>query len=208
MGRFADVAKGTHARCPATLPLPGATCDPKTGEWVGAVHLLAIRVIHEEEHLEILAGALRYAKSKGVEKPTIDDPIYERALMVHTLAVACVDKDSPENASVPYFDSVAQILGSEVMTPEVVGYLFLKQQTLQDETSPLLKNLTNEEFLAAAIRTAAGDLAFFVNSRPGMQWSFMRTLASRLVASLADSSRSTPSSPPPETTNESPAPSE
>lgn len=197
MAKFSDVATGTKKRQPTLLPLPGAQFDAEKNEWVGPTDPLDLRPLHEEEHLDVLAGALAFARKRGLDKPEDGDDLYEHGKMVHTLALACVDRDSPKDAPAPYFDGgVEQILKSEIMTPEVVGHLYLQQQLLQDEVSPLKKDLTPGEFLAAAITTAKGNMSFFVNSRPGTLWSFVRTLASQHVASLTRSSPSSASSEP------------
>lgn len=208
MPKFSDVVTGARTRRPAKLPLPGAQVDPETHEWVGPTASLDLRPLREDEHIDVLSSALAFAKKKGLEKPEDGDPIYERAKMVHTLAIACIDSDSPKDAPTAYFDGgVEQILASEIMTPEVIGYLYLQQQMLQDEVSPLNADMSPAEFMAAALSTAKGNYSFFVNSRPGIQWSFMRTLAKLHVDSVLSSSPSSESSVPPEKTNESPRPS-
>lgn len=201
MAKFSEVVAGVRTRRAIKLPLPGAQVDPETKEWTGPTASLEIRPLREDEHVEMLSRALAFAKKKGLEKPEDGDPIYERAKMVHTLAIACIDPDSSKTDPTPFFDGgVEQILTSEVMTPEVIGYLFLQQQLLQDEVSPLNSEMTPAEFMAAALTTAKGNYSFFVNSRPAIQWSFMRTLASLHVDSVMRSSPSSESSEPPEKT--------
>lgn len=204
MAKFSEVAAGYRARRPIKLPLPGAQVDPETGEWVGPNVDLDIRVLRDDEYTDVLQHALAFARKRGLEKPEDGDPLYERGKMVHTLAIACIDRESPKEAPAPFFDGgVEQIQTSEAMTPEVIGYLFLQQQIFQDEVSPLRKDMTPAEFLAAAIQTAKGNMAFFVNSRPGVQWNFLRTMASQFIASLAASSPSSLSSTPQGTTSDS-----
>jgi hypothetical protein len=133
--------------------------------------------------------------------------VIERGRMLHTLAIACVDRDSPAESPQPFFDGGwQQIHESRAMLPETVAYLYLQQQMWQDEVNPLLKPLEREQYLAAAIKTAGGDMSFFVNSRPGTLWSFTRFMARLLVDSLASSSPSSSSSSPPETTPSSEEP--
>ena len=212
MAKFADVCAGIRARKPILLPLPGAQIDSATGEWVaeeGKTVPLDIRALREDEYQDVLTFAMKWAKKHGLESPEDGDPLYERAKMIQTLALTCIDKDSPKNAPAPFFDGgFEQIRTSEIMTPEVIGYLYLQQQLWQDEISPLKKDMTPAEFLAAAVETAKGNMAFFVNSRPGALWNFTRTLASQLVSSLASSSQSSQSSTPREMTSDSESRSE
>lgn len=205
MAKFSEVAAGTRARRAIKLPLPGAQVDGETGEWLGPTDTLDIRVLRDDEYTDVLERALAFAKKRGLEKPEDGDAIYERGKMLHTLVLACIDWESPKEAPEPYFNGGwEQIHTSEAMTPEVVGYLFLQQQLYQDEISPLLGSLSQAELLAASIKTAGGDMSFFVNSRPGVQWSFLRFLASQLIASLARSSPSTPPYEPQRPTTASP----
>jgi len=199
MAKFSDVAAGIRARTPAVLPLPGATVDGETGAWSGPTADLDLRALNEEEYGDVLSAALAYAKGKGLSAPEDGDALYERGKMIHTLALACLDRESSKDAPRPFFDGGAeQIRKSEIMTPEVIAYLYERQQLWQDEISPLKSDLKPEQFLAAAVETAKGNMAFFVNSRPGIRWSFTRTLASLYVASLANSSPSSSSSGSPE----------
>lgn len=213
MAKFSEVAQGARARRPAKLPLPGASVDGETGEWIGPTQELHVRALNEEEHGLVLERALAFAKKRGLESPEDGDALYERGKMLHTLALAYVDKDSPEDAPAPYFDGVMrdgsvveawlQISKSEVMTPEVVGYLYEVQQIMQDDVAPMRKDMTPAQFMAAALTTAKGNMSFFVGTRPGTRWNFVRTLASQFVASLAAKSPSTPSSEPQTSTTES-----
>lgn len=201
MAKFADVVAGPRARKGIKLPLPGAQVDPATGEWDGDTVDLDVRAIGDDEYADVLRGAREFAKSKGVDNPAEDDELYERGKMLHTLAIACIDKDSPKEKPEPFFEGWRQIHESPRMIPEVVAYLYLQQRLWQDEINPLLKPLSPDQYTAAAIATAGGDMSFFVNSRPGTQWSFTRFLAAQLLLSLASSSPSSESYDPPSTTN-------
>lgn len=196
MAKFSEVAAGIRARRPAKLPLPGASVDDATGEWIGPTQDLEVRPLNEGEYGDVIAKALAFAKSKGLDAPEDGDPIYDRAKMLFTLAIACIDKDSPAEKPAPFFDGgVPQILGSEIMTPEVVAYLYEVQQIIQDDVAPMKKDLSPADFMAAALKTAQGNMAFFVNSRLAVRWNFVRFLASLYISSLANK---LPSSPPSE----------
>ena len=198
MPKFSEVAAGVRARRPATLPLPGAVPDGETGGWTGPTVPLHLRALAEPEYDDVLEFALKFAKKRGLENPEDGDAIYERGKMLQTLAFACINADSPEEDPQPFFDEgVPQILArTDVMTPEVIAYLYEHQQIMQEVVSPLRKDMTPSEFMIAAAETAKGNLAFFVNTRPGMRWTFVRILASRYIDSLANRSPSTPSSEP------------
>lgn len=197
MGKFSTVVQGTRARKPVKLPLPGAQYNVEKNEWVGPVEDLVLRALRDDEHADVVTEAKAFAIKRGVENPEDGDPLYEKGKMLHTLALACLDKDSPLEKPEPYFDlGWEQIHKAENLTPEVIAYLYFQQQLWQDEVNPLNGSLNNTEFMAAAIKTAQGDMSFFVNSRPGIRWSFTRTLASQLVASHARSLQSSSSSEP------------
>lgn len=201
MSKFSDVTQGTRARKPIKLPLPGAQVDGETGEWLGPTVDLDVRVLREDEHTQVLAQAHAFARKNGIEEPGDGDPLYEQGKMLHTLAIACIDRESPKDAPTPFFDEGwEQIHKSEVMTHEVVAYLYLQQQIFQDEVNPLLKAMSPGEFMAAAIKTAQGDMSFFVNSRPGMQWSFLLTTVKQLLSALSLNSTFSMSSEPQPTT--------
>lgn len=195
MGKFSDVVKGTRARRPIKLPLPGATVDPKTGEWVGPTVDLDIRPINDEDDAKVKAGALAFAKAHGLAEASPGDPLYEQGRELHLLAIACIDRSSPEDAPALFFDGGwEQIHKSEVMTPEVRKYLALQQEIFQYEVNPLMASMSKEEMIIAAAKMAGGDLAFFVNMQPGMQWSYTRTSAVLLMSFLQSNSPSSSSS--------------
>jgi len=201
VAKFSDVTAGVRARKPIKLPLPGALVNSETGEWEGPTAVLDVRALRDDEYTDVLKEARAFAVSKGLESPENGDDLYEQGKMLHTLAIACIDTDSPKEDPQPYFDrGWEQIHSSEMMTPEIREYLYLQQQLWQDEVNPLLGSMSDAEFLAAAIKTAGGNQSFFVNSRPGTLWNFMRITARQLLASQQLSSVFSTSSPPPQET--------
>ncbi len=209
MGKFSDVIEGVRARKLVKLPLPGASVDGETGAWRGPT--LDLYVCPLEDDTEVLRVALAHARKHGLDDPGEGDPLYDQARMIQTLALACVTVESTPDSPELFFDGVdaktketigafTQIQRSAIMTPEVIAYLYLQQQVFQDEVNPLLKTMSPGEFMAAAIKTAQGDMSFFVNSRPGMQWSFLLTTVKQLLASLSLNSTFSMSSEPPEAT--------
>jgi hypothetical protein len=208
MAKFSDVIQGTRARKPIKLPLPGAQIDGETGAWLGPVVDLLVRPLRDDEHALVLAKGLAFARKHGLQEPGAGDPLYEKGVMIETLALTCLDSESPtDGAPVFFFDGVdaatkadigafEQIHRSEVMTPEIIAYLYMQQQLFQDEVNPLLKSMSPSEFMAAAIKTAQGDMSFFVHSRPGMQWSFLLTTVKQLLSALSLNSTFSTSSEP------------
>lgn len=179
MASFSTLAKGMRARKRVPLPLPGAHVDPETGKWVGPTIELDVRPLRNDEHASVLAGARAYAVEHGIAEPIDGDELYQQGKILHTLAVACLDVDSSETDPKPFFDGgVKQIVESDLLTPEVLSYLFLQQELVQDDANPLHKGIAPQDFVNAVMQVAGGGLDFFVNSRPGTLWSFMRTLAS------------------------------
>lgn len=193
MAKFSSIIQGPRVRKTVELPLPGATVDRDTGAWVGPTIKLDVRALRGDEHDTVLAESRKYAVSKGLTDPKEGDDLFERGRIIHTLLLACVDVDSPINEPAPFFASANEILSSEVLTPEVLAYLYEHQQLWQDEVNPLLKSLSPVEFANAVLSTAEGengDMSFFVSSRPGMQWSFMLSMAKLLAGSMTLASRS------------------
>lgn len=185
MPTFSSIVAGPRARKRVTLPLPGSRFDVDAGKWEGPTIDVDMRPLRADEYDAALAGARDYAVSRGLAEPTDGDDLFDRGKMAHTLALACVDVDSPLDSPRPFFDGgVEQILTSEALTPEVLAYLYEQQQLVQDDASPLRKNLSPAEFTTAVLATAAGDMSFFVCMRPGTQWSFTRSLASLLAESM------------------------
>jgi len=200
--KYSSIIQGPRLRKTIDLPRPGASVDPETGAWCGPTLKLDVRPLRPDEHDAVIAKARAYAIANGSTDPGEDDELYQRGKMLHTLAIACVDVDSPANDPQPFFDGgVTQLLSSEELTPEVLAYLYEHQQIHQDECSPLLKKQTPAEFAAAVMRTAQGengDMSFFVSSRPGMRWSFTLSMARLLASSMTLASlSSSPSEPHP-----------
>lgn len=206
MSTFSKIVAGPRKRAPATLPLPGASWNAELGKWEGPTAELDVRALRPDEFATVLAGARQYAIDHGLKEPVPSDELFERGRMLHTLALACVDREAPKDDPDPskFFDGgVPQIEGSDLITPETVAYLFAVQALHQDEVSPLQKNQTPEQFVTAVAKIVEGDVDFFASMRPGMQWSFVRILASRYVNSTPHELPSSPSSETPATTTES-----
>jgi hypothetical protein len=201
MGKYSSIVQGPRARKTIDLPRPGAVVDMETGAWRGPTIKLDVRPLRGDEHDQVLADAKKYAEKLGANDPIEGEELFERGRLLHTLAIACVDTDSPVDAPQAFFDGgVEQILTADELTPEVLAYLYEHQQLWQDEVSPLVKSMTPAEFATAVVRTASGengDMSFFVSARPGMRWSFTLSMAKLLAASTLLASLSTSYSEPP-----------
>jgi hypothetical protein len=200
MGKYSSIVQGPRARKTIDLPRPGAVVNMETGAWRGPTIKLDVRPLRGDEHDQVLADAKKYAEKLGSTDPTEGEELFERGRLLHTLAIACVDTDSPAEAPQAFFDGgVEQILTADELTPEVLAYLYEHQQLWQDEVSPLVKSMTPAEFATAVVRTASGengDMSFFVSARPGMRWSFTLSMAKLLAASTLLASLSTSDSEP------------
>ena len=188
MPSYSSIVQGPRRRKPILLPRPGAVLDMETGAWSGPTIELHVRALRGDEHDQIIADARAYARGLGVGEAADGEDLYERGKMLHTLAVGCVDADSPLDSPAPFFDGgVKQIVSSEELTPEILEYLYEQQQIWQDEVNPLARAMTPAEFANAVARTAMGengDMSFFVCARPGLRWSFTLSMA-RLLATSA-----------------------
>lgn len=204
MGTFAKVAAGPRSRRTIDLPLPGARVNLETGAWDGDVVKVDVRPLRPDEHVLVLDRARAFAKKHGVEEPDDGHELYERGKIIHTLAIACIDPESSKEDPKPFFDGGAeQILASEILTPEVLAYLYDQQTAYQDECSPLLKSMSPAEFTASVLLMAGQEQPdFFVSMRPGMRWSFTRSMANQLAGSMTRESLSTSLSDEPQTTTE------
>lgn len=192
MATFGSIAKGTRARKRVKLPLAGARCNAETFEFEGDVVEVDLRALTPAEQSEVFSKARAFAiASSKVENPEDGDPLYDQAIILHTLVIACVDKDSPEDAPRPFFDGgFDQLHSTEQLSGDHIAYLYEQQKLWEDEVSPRLMHLTEAQFMAGVLLTASGDQRFFSNARRGTQWSLLRGAAARLVTLLAEKSLS------------------
>ena len=178
--RFSDIAKGTLATKAITLPFNGAE------------HPLAVRPLNGLEEGEALAGALAYAKSKGVTAPAVGDRLYDLGLMANTVAIGCVQAD---DATKPFFDEgVTQILAH--LDADRIALLYGLHQAWQDECSPRSSSMTGGEWFAKVmeVANARADEDPLARLRPGMRRDWERTIAVQYLTSLQAKSSSTPDS--------------
>jgi hypothetical protein len=197
MPTFAQIAKGRLARKTVELPLAGSHADSVTGEWRGESAKVDLRVLTGVEQLTVLEKARAAAKARGVDDPIDGDPIYDLALVVETLLLACIDIDSPDDAPRPYFSSADEILRSPMLTRDHLAFLYESQLAWQDECSPRLFTMQPEEVRHSLERLARADMSevqrFLLRMRPGMLASFLHFTAVLWSHSLNPKSSSTQS---------------
>ncbi len=170
MAKFSDIAKGRRARTAITV------------EFGGAPVVLDVRVLGADEDIAIEAEALLLAR-KEVESADEASAVTAKYRAALVCLHACVDHESPEDSPARFFDSVDQILKSEVVTSDHIAILVAEQERFQDECSPLKRKLTTAEYISAVARTAQGEKDPFCRFAPGLQWSFARSMASQLLDS-------------------------
>jgi hypothetical protein len=166
--KFSTIQKGRRAE--RAIDLPG---------YEGHVPLL-LRPITGQEEADVLRLAFEFAAQKGNEKPSAGDPLYDMGMMVHTLAIACLDTESPPDARTPFFDGGAKQILDELSRESIV-HLYERQELWQDECSPYLRRMTSEDLIAKVAEVAnSSDDAPFIGMSPATRWLFTRTTADLL----------------------------
>lgn len=172
--KFSSLLKGKRAE--RLIELPG---------FESPVPLL-LRPLTAQEEADVLRSAFEFAQQKGNDKPTAGDPLFDMWIMAHTLVIACLDVDSPEDARAPFFDGgVKQVL--EELSRESIVHLYERQELWQDECSPYLRRMTSAEFIEKVVEVAnAADDGPFIRLSPATRWHFTRFTADLLQSYRAD----------------------
>lgn len=161
MSKLSDIIKGRKAR--RKVPFPGIIdSTPGAPEVV-----LDLQVLDGEQEAEALARARAFAVGKGVSAPKSGEPEYDLGLMVHTLLLAAIDHDSPDEAPAPFFASSEEILRH--LDRERIAYLYTLQQLWQEDLSPTSsKNFSEDRIFEIAIEAADEEdpLRFFEKLPP------------------------------------------
>jgi len=186
MAKFRDVAAGAQARKLFDFPLPSGTTVP-----------VALVPLFGESEAEVFRDARLFAIERGLPDPKKGDELYELGLWVATIVRGVVDPDSPQDAPVPFFDSVAQIMDPRKgLGREWIALLFEAQQAWQDEISPRPKAMGAVEYFQAIAEIVEApphaEIPFF-RWRRGLQASFLRTLCATFYE--VHLGRSTPGAP-------------
>lgn len=203
--RYSQIVKGLQAR---RRGVPFRTLD-------GSELLVDVCVIGGEGQARILEYATAFAKKRGGE-PKDGAALFEfgkavmtcaLGILVHSPERAGEDpcRTNPSDSSDLFFAGPEEVL--EACDRDRAMILASHQTSLQTSTSPMKHGLTDEEFFAKVVDLArkaeGGDSRFFEEWAPGMQESFMRSMAQWLVASLASQ---TPKSPTTSTSEQKPEP--
>jgi hypothetical protein len=180
MATFSQLAKGRRARKTVTFPLLAAAVAEGTEPRELAVDVIVLSGL---EDADVMGKARAFAKERGVDDPKDGNPIYDLALWAFTLAIACVDPESPETDPRPFFDGGAeQILASNLLGRDTIAYLYEHQQQWQDEVSPRARTVGPEELLAHVLAVAsAEDPTPFFRLAPALRWTLHRSMAALLV---------------------------
>lgn len=185
--KFSEIVKGV--RQDEVIELPHYIGQPPDAKPLEC----AVRALNDIEEERVLAAAVRRAKSQGADKAEPGDPLYDLALMVETIAIACLDKDSPTESRQPFFDKGSDQV-REFFGREATALIYGKQQSYQDRVGPSIKRLGPIEYyggfsiLGGEDEREARD--FFERCSVGLQWSYMRTMAVQLLSSLQPKSSS------------------
>lgn len=154
--KFSQATLGTRAERPVETTIRGVEVA------------LAVRPLAGDEEGLALSRATEYAKAKGAAKVEPGNPIFDLGLMVHQLALACLDVESPPTARTPFFDGGAdQVFGS--LDTEEIAFLHARYEAWQTECSPSKALKSGEEMvkLLAEIAGSDGHLDFLASTRPG-----------------------------------------
>jgi hypothetical protein len=177
--------------------------------------LVGIRALTPGESSEVLAKAQESAAKAGAKEWLATHPLCELHLMVHLVAVACVDSEAP---SEPFFVGGAkEILDSPEVAGDNLAYLAQQAKLWNDQLGPRDPELTTEQLISVVVREAErpenAPEAFFSLLRPSSQLSCFRSLAkllsdlliTRSLSGLPESTSSSANTAPTPSENESPA---
>ena len=154
--KFADVAKGIKAEKVAAIFFGGKTIPTR------------LRPLSAAEEIGVIADAVKAAQKAGVREPKPGDPIYEAHLKARTLALACLDPDSPEEARTTTFASPDEVLE---MDSDSVGILMEQQSMWQEECSPSINaTSTKDLFKTAQEVSERGDPFDYARLSPVTRW--------------------------------------
>lgn len=147
---------------------------------------VGIRALTPAESSEVLEKARESAEKAGVKEWLATHPLCELHLMVHLVAVACVDSEAP---SEPFFVGGAkEILDSPEVAGDNLAYLAQQAKLWNDQLGPREPEMTAEQLISALVREAErpenSPEAFFSRLRPSSQLSFFRSTAKLLTSSL------------------------
>lgn len=157
-------------------------------QYRGEALRFALRPLDGTEEAAALERATEFARSRNAASVVPGNPLFDLGLMVHSLALAAIDVDSPAEARQPYFDAGADaVLGA--FGPEEIAFLYARYEHQQAECSPTINRMSANEMVGHLIEIAGSDSDLpFVRLRPALQLSLLRFSARQLLSSPAGSS--------------------
>lgn len=166
MGAFSTIAAGARAR----KRVEATTI-------AGAAFACELRPLVGDDDALVLQRAREFAIARGVAEPREGEPIYELALAVESLAIACVD---PDDAARPFFDGGSAQIRAHLDRDRIL-YLYETLAAWQATFSPRERTIDWPAFVAKVYELAtAGEAdadAPFARWPHGTLASFTRTLA-------------------------------
>lgn len=185
--KFSAVVRGVTGGEPVEIP------NAKTA--LGADVIARARPLSQFEEEEVISSAMADARGGGSESPKLGDPLYDAAVMVHTVAIGYVDPDSKDDAPEPFFDGgAAQV--RKAFGPDEIAYLYERQQAAQGAASPSIQRATPEQLWEITLAIAAGKRDDgrdpFISLSPALRVSWARISARQLVDLLEHKSTSGP----------------
>jgi len=179
MGAFSTIAAGARAR----KRVEATTI-------AGDTFACELRPLVGDDDALVLQRAREFAIARGVAEPKEGEPLYELALAVESLAIACVD---PDDGSKPFFDGGAAQIRAHLDRDRIL-YLYETLTTWQASFSPREHKLDWPTFVATVYELATSEEADadapFARWPHGTLVSFTRTLARLWWTSLAPKSPS------------------
>lgn len=177
--KFAAIKKGAADVRPVELTLP----------W-GETVRVGVRPLAAWDDTSVYEKALAFAKARGVEAPTDEDPVYVMGIWVHTL-LASVTVFEGDDKGEPFFGDVDEILKG--LDRDRISYLYEQQQRVQEEHGMRQERMTEAQFLAAVhecVRKEEDDPTFPLwRWGPTMRVTFLRRMAVLLWNSPQDKLR-------------------
>ena len=165
--KFAALKKGTADVRPVELTLP----------W-GETVRVGVRPLPGWDDTAIFEKARAFAKARGVNAPSDEDPVYVMGIWVHTLLVACVVFEGDDKGE-PFFADVDEILKG--LDRDRISYLYEQQQRVQEDHGMRAERMTEAQFLAAVyecVQKEVDDSSFpFWKWGPTLRATFTQRLA-------------------------------
>jgi len=183
---------------------------------------VGLRVLTGAEYLLIEKLTNKMAESNGCKAFEDSDSIFNMAKSLYTIAIACIDPDSDPNDPDLFFspsgttvraskagafsdakeritfadECVKTIQASQHVGRDGIIYLAEQHELWQETCNPQALKMSPEVMWSLIGKVAAEDNArTYLKLRPGMRWSFMRSMAVLLTSYSLDKSPFGPSYP-------------